>query len=59
MGSSLVGRTEEERDLLRVEGESDVSGGDRLRVDASEEEVEEAIDDSRESDEGGGGVTSL
>ena len=59
MGSSLVGRTEEERDLLRVEGESDVGGGDRLRVDASEEEVEEANDDSRESDEGGGGVTSL
>ena len=59
MGSALVGRTEEERDLLRVEGESDVNGGDRLRVDASEEEVEEAIDDSRESDEGRGGVTSL
>jgi hypothetical protein len=59
MGSSVVGRTEEERDLLCVEGGSDVGGDDRLRVDAREEEVEEAIDDSRERDEGGGGVASL
>ena len=33
-GSSVVERTEEERDLLRVEEESDVGGDDRLRVDA-------------------------
>jgi hypothetical protein len=59
MGSSVVGRTEEERELLRVEGGSDVGGDDRLRVDAREEELEEAIDDSRERDEDGGGVASL
>lgn len=55
----MVGRTEEERDLLRVEGASDVGGDDRLRVDEREEEIEEAIDDSREHDEDGGGVASL
>jgi hypothetical protein len=59
MGSSVVGRTEEERELLRVEGGSDVGGDDRLRVDAREEEVEDTIDDSRENDEDGGGVASL
>ena len=59
MGTSVAGRTEEERDLLRVEGASDVGGDDRLRVDEREEEVDEAIDDSRERDEDGGGVASL
>jgi hypothetical protein len=60
MGSSvMVGRTEEERDLLRVEDVTDVGGDDRLRVDAREEEAEEAIEDSRVRDEGGGGVASL
>jgi hypothetical protein len=60
MGSSvMVGRTEEERDLLRVEDVTDVGGDDRLRVDAREEEEEEAIEDSRVRDEGGGGVASL
>ena len=61
MGSSVVGRTAEERDLLllRVEGGSDVGGDDRLRVDAREEELEETIDDSRDHDEDGGGVASL
>ena len=59
MGSSMKGRTEEERDLLRVEGESDEGGDDRLRVDAREEDTEEAIDDSREREEDGGGVASL
>ena len=42
----------------RVEEESDVGGDDRLSVDAREGEVEEAIDDSREPDEGGGGIAS-
>ena len=51
MGSSVVGRTEEERDLLRAEEESDVGGDDRPRVNAHEGEVEEEIDDSRERDE--------
>jgi hypothetical protein len=55
----MVGRTEEERDLLRVEEVTDVGGDDRLRVDAREEEAEEAIEDSRVRDEGGGGVASL
>ena len=55
----MVGRTEEERDLLRVEDVTDVGGDDRLRVDAREEEAEEAIEDSRVRDEGGGGVASL
>jgi hypothetical protein len=60
MGSSVVGRTEEERELLRVEGGSDVGGDDRLRVDArEEEEMEDTIDDSRENDGDGGGVASL
>jgi hypothetical protein len=59
MGSSVVGRTEEERDPLRVEGESEVGGDDRLRVDAREEEAVERIDDSRECEEDGGGVASL
>jgi hypothetical protein len=59
MGSSVKGRTEEERDLLRVEGASDVGGDDRLRVDAREEDAEEAIDDSRVCEEDGGGVASL
>jgi hypothetical protein len=59
MGSSVVGRTEEERELLRVEGESEVGGDDRLRVDAREEEAVETIDDSRECEEDGGGVASL
>ena len=54
MGSSVIGRTEEERDLLRVEEECDVGGDDRLRIDTREEEVEEAIDDLGERDEGGG-----
>jgi len=55
----MKGRTEEERDLLRVEGASDVGGDDRLRVDAREEDTEEAIDDSRVWEEDGGGVASL
>jgi hypothetical protein len=59
MGSSMTGRTDEERDLLRVEGESDVGGDDRLRVDARDEDAVEAIDDSREYEEDGGGVASL
>jgi hypothetical protein len=59
MGSSVKGRTEEERDLLRVEGGTDVGGDDRLRVDEREEDTEEAIDDSREREEDGGGVASL
>ena len=45
MVSSVVGRTEEERDPLRVEGGSDV--GDRLRVDAHDKDAEETIVDSR------------
>ena len=48
MDSSVVGRTEEERDPLRVEGGSDVGGDDRLRVDARDDDAEETIDDSRE-----------
>ena len=59
MGSSVVGRTEEERDRLRVEGGSDVGGDDRLRDDVHDEETVDAIDDSRERDEDGGGVASL
>jgi hypothetical protein len=60
MGSSvMMGWTEEERDLLRVDDATDVGGDDRLRVDAREEEAVEAIDDSRVRDEGGGGVASL
>ena len=55
----MKGRTEEERDLLRVEGGTDVGGDDRLRVDEREEDTEEAIDDSREREEDGGGVASL
>jgi hypothetical protein len=43
-----VQRTEKERDLLRVEGGSDVGGDDRLRVDACDNDAEETIDDSRE-----------
>lgn len=55
----MIGRTDEERDLLRVEGESDVGGDDRLRVDARDEDAVETIDDSREYEEDGGGVASL
>jgi hypothetical protein len=56
IGTSAIGRTEEERD--RLPG-SDVGGEDRLRVDAREEEAKEAIEDSREREEEGGGVASL
>lgn len=60
MGSSIIGRTEDERDLLRVEGESDVGGDNRLRVDERDEDAVETIDDSREyEEEEGGGVASL
>ena len=59
MGSSTIGRTEDERDLLRVEGGSDVGGDDRLRVDERDDDAEETIDDSRECEEEGGGVASL
>jgi len=56
----MIGRMDEERDLLRVEGESDVGGDDRLRVDARDEDAVETIDDSREyEEEEGGGVASL
>src|SRR5712671_3994496 len=59
IGTSIIGRTEEERVRLRVEDESDVGGDDRLRVDARDEDAKEAIDDSREREEEGGGVASL
>ena len=59
MDSSRIGRTDEERDLLRVEGGSDVGGDDRLRVDARDEDAVETIDDSREYEDDGGGVASL
>ncbi len=58
MGSSQIGKTDEERELLRVEGGSDVGGDDRLRVDAREE-ADEATDDARVHEEDGGGVASL
>jgi hypothetical protein len=50
MDSSVdtAGRTEEERDLLRVEGGSDVAGDNRLHVDARDNDEEETIDDSGE-----------
>lgn len=59
MGSSKMGKTEEERDLLRVDDATEVGGDDRLRVDAREEDAEEATEDSRVRDDGGGGVASL
>lgn len=58
MGSSEIGRTDEERDPHRVEGGSDVGGDDRLRVDAREE-IDEATEDARVCEEDGGGVASL
>ena len=58
MGSSAIGRTDEERDPDRVEGGSDVGGDDRLRVDAREE-IDEATEDARVCEEDGGGVASL
>ncbi len=59
MGSSDIGRTDEERDLLlQVEDGSDVGGDDRLRVDAREE-TDDATDDARVREEDGGGVASL
>ena len=58
MGSSEIGRTDEQRDAHRVEGGSDVGGDDRLRVDAREE-IDEATDDARVREEDGGGVASL
>jgi hypothetical protein len=54
-----MGRTEEERDLLRAEGGSDVGGDDRLRVEERDEDAEETIDDSRDCEDDGGGVASL
>ena len=39
MGSSVIGSTEEERDLLGAEEESDVGGDDRLPIDTREEGV--------------------
>src|SRR5579863_6836331 len=59
MGSSMIGRTEDERDLLHVEAASDVGGDDMLRVEEREDDAVETIDDSRECEEGGGGVASL
>ena len=59
MGSSMIGGMDEERDLLCVEGGSDVGGDDRLRVDARDDDAVETIDDSREYEEEGGGVASL
>lgn len=56
MGSSEMGRTDDERDPHRVDGGSDVGGDDRLRVD-EREEIDEATDDARVRD--GGGVASL
>jgi hypothetical protein len=58
MGSSEIGRTDEERDAHRVEGGRDVGGDDRLRVD-EREEIDEATDDARVREEDGGGVASL
>jgi hypothetical protein len=55
----MIGRTEDERELLRVEDGSDVGGDDRLRVDERDDDAEETIDDSRECEEDGGGVASL
>lgn len=55
----MIGRTEDERDLLRVEGGIDVGGDDRLRVDEREDDAVDTIDDSRECEEDGGGVASL
>jgi hypothetical protein len=58
MGSSEIGKTDEERDAHRVEGGSDVGGDDLLRVD-EREEMDEATDDARVCEEDGGGVASL
>jgi hypothetical protein len=44
----MIGRTEDERNLLRVEGGRDVGGDDRLRVDERDGDAEETIVDSRE-----------
>jgi hypothetical protein len=43
----MIGRTEDERDLLRVKGGRDVGGDDRLRVDKrdGDDSEEEMIDD--------------
>jgi hypothetical protein len=55
----MIGRTEDERDLLRVGGGRDVGGDDRLRVDERDGHEEETIDGSHECEENGGGVGSL
>ena len=52
----MVGRTEEDQDLLRADGYCDVGGKDRLRVDVHGEEVDEAIDHLCELDESAGVV---
>jgi len=58
MGSSKIGRTDEERNPHRVEGESNVGGDDRLRVDACEE-IDEATEDACVCEEDGGRIASL
>jgi hypothetical protein len=55
----MIGRTEDERDLLHVEGRRDVCGDDRLCVDERDGDEEETIDDSHECEEDVGGVGSL
>jgi hypothetical protein len=47
----MIGRTEDERDLLHVEGGCDVGGDDRLRMDERDGDEEETIDDSHECEE--------
>ena len=58
MGSSKIGRTDEERNPHQVKGGSNVGGDDWLCVDACEE-IDEATKDACVREEDGGRIASL
>jgi hypothetical protein len=59
MGSSMIGRTENERDLLRVEGGSDLDGDNQLPWTSVTTMPRKRSTTRRECEEDGGGVASF